>query len=98
MEVSGGGGVKPIHFKQSNSIYAKDQKEYIPLPTHKDSEGIVTSCYHFSFWERVKVLCFGRIYLQVMTFNCLLQPQKLTVGNPLIMKKQERGKSDTTKD
>lgn len=57
--------MKPIPFKQQNTIYAKDQDEYLPLPA--------------SFTERMKVFLFGRIFVSVWTFNYHLQPQRLSV-------------------
>jgi hypothetical protein len=67
--------MKPIYFKEHNVVFAKDQKEYLPLPAHKDDDGVVTSCWRFSFLERLKVLFVGRVYLSQMTFNQPLQPQ-----------------------
>ena len=71
--------MKPIKFKQSNFIYGVDQPQYIPLPAHRagDKEGAVTSCWSLSFWERMKVLFTGTIYLTLWTFNQPIQPQKL---------------------
>ena len=36
----------PITFKEANMIFAKNQKEYIPLPAHRTetNEHTVTSC------------------------------------------------------
>ena len=75
--------MKPIKFKGCNSLYAKDQPEYRPLPAHKSLEGIVTSCWSLSILERVKALLFGRVYIQNLTFNQPLQPQLLSVSNPI---------------
>ena len=67
-------------FKEQNVVYAENQPEYIPLPVHKDSEGIVTSCWKFSFMERLKVLFGARLYWQQLTFNTPLQPVSPSVG------------------
>ena len=69
--------MKPVNFKEANVVFAENQKEYLPLPTHKTEDGIVTSCWKFSFIEKLRVLFCGRIYLSTMTFNKPLQPQKL---------------------
>lgn len=29
--------MKPVDFKQSNAVYAKDQEEYLNLPVHKEN-------------------------------------------------------------
>jgi len=68
--------MKPIKFKHQNTVYAKNQPQYLPLPSHKTEDGIVTSCWSLTLWERFRV-CFGsKIYLSQMTFNQPLQPQK----------------------
>lgn len=65
----------PVKFKEHNMVFAENQPEYLPLPAHRDSDGIVTSCWKMSFIERIKILFTGRIYLLQMTFNNPLQPQ-----------------------
>ena len=76
--------MKPVKFNGATVTYAKNQPEYIPLPVHKDSEGIVTSCWKFSFMERLKVLFGARLYWQQLTFNSPLQPVNPSVGdNPI---------------
>jgi len=72
--------MKPVNFKQKNVTYAENQKEYLPLPSHKTNDGIVTSCWKMSFFEKVKVLFTGKIYLSTMTFDKPLQPQKIEVS------------------
>jgi len=72
-----------IKFKECNVIYAEDQPEYLPLPVHRDDNGNVTSCWKLSFKERIRVLFNGRIYLSLLTFNKPLQPQLLSVDNPV---------------
>ena len=67
--------MKPIQFPESNCTYAKDQKEYLPLPAHKTECGIVTSCWKLSILERLKVALRGKIWWSVFTFNRPLQPQ-----------------------
>ena len=73
-----------IDFDECNTIYAKDQPEYLPLPSHKTDEGVVTSCWGLSLKERLKVLFTGKIFLQVRTFNKPLQPLKLATDNPIL--------------
>ena len=68
--------MKPIEFRNQNTIYAKDQPEYLPLPAHKTEDGQVTSCWYLTWVERIKVLFKGKIYFTVSTFNQPLQPQR----------------------
>jgi len=74
--------MKIIEFNGCNVTYAKDQPEYLPLPAHKTDDGLVTSCWGLSFFERLKVAFSGKIYLQVMTFNRPLQPLRVIVDFP----------------
>ena len=72
--------MKPMKFKNQNAVivgsYANDQPQYLPLPSHKTKEGIVTSCWSLTFWERVRIFFGAKIYWSQMTFNQPLQPQK----------------------
>ena len=79
--------MKPIGFKESNVVYAKDQPQYLPLPAHVNHEdGIVTTRWHLTFWERLKVFMFGEMWFQQMNFNQPLQPQKPSIEKPIIGK------------
>ena len=64
----------PIKFEGYNVIYAENQPEYIPLPVYKDADGTVTSCWSFTFMERLKILLGAKLYWSQMTFNSPLQP------------------------
>ena len=75
--------MNPIKFKECNTVYAKDQPEYLPLHCHKSTEGIVTSCWKLSLWEKIQVIFTGRLFLQLMTFNQPLQPLMMFSSNPL---------------
>lgn len=72
--------MKPIQFKGANVVYAKDQPEYIPLPAFKDEskEGIVVTCWELSFWDRVRLIFNGKLWLSIWTFNQPLQPVRPT--------------------
>lgn len=74
--------MKPVDFKQSNAVYAKDQPQYLPLPVHKivGDSGVVISCWNMGFLERLKVLFSGRIFVSNLTFNKALQPQRLAAS------------------
>jgi hypothetical protein len=75
--------MEPVAFREADTVFAKDQPQYLPLPAHRNEEGIVTSCWRMGIAERLKALLTGRICVQAMTFNSPLQPIKLTTKNPL---------------
>ena len=64
------------------TVYAKDQPEYQPLPVFKNTDGTILTRWKLSFWERLKVLFSGDVYLFVMTFNKPLQPLQMQVEKP----------------
>lgn len=73
--------------KEVEVVFGANQtKDYSPLPAIKvaDKEGRVITSWHLTLWERLRVLWTGRIYLQQLTFNQLLQPQLMTVDEPEI--------------
>ena len=72
--------MQPTYFKEHNTVYAKNQKEYLPLPAHKTDDGIVISCWKMTLKERIKAFFTGKIYVSNMTFNMPLQPQRLMTG------------------
>ena len=75
--------ISPISPEYRKVVYAKDQPQYIPLPAiHKD-DGRVITCWRLSWRERATILCKGRIYLTMLTFNQPLQPVKLGVTMPV---------------
>jgi len=74
--------MNPIEFKEVNVTYAKDQPEYLPLPVHKSKSGDVTSCWALSWKERLMVLIHGKVWLNLMTFNKPLQPQRIHAKKP----------------
>ena len=77
--------MEPVKFKECNVVFAKDQPEYLPLPAHisPGRDGEATSCWKMSLWERLIVLFTGKVYLQLLTFGGPLQPQILSVRNPV---------------
>lgn len=68
--------MKPIKFKDYNSEFAKDQKQYNALPALKieGPEGHVITCWKLTFKERVRVLLLGVVWLDLLTFNKPLTP------------------------
>ena len=81
--------MKPLKFKETNITFGGNQKPYIPLPAHKvkEPEGRAIFCMGVSFWERVKILFRGRIWVCLMTFNLPIQPSSFSVSKWTYFKK-----------
>ena len=73
--------MQPIVFPGCNTIFAKDQPEYLSLPARRDQEGRVTSCWRLTWSERFKILLRGRFYITLLTFGSPLQPQLPSVDD-----------------
>lgn len=73
--------MKPINFKHANTTYAKDQPQYMPLPGLKFNtvEGEFIACWKGTWWERIKFLCTGKMWVSLWTFNKPLTPSRLSV-------------------
>lgn len=76
--------MKPIAFKEANTVFALGQPQYLPLPSYKhyDNMGRVTSCWRLTLIERLRLLWTGRLWFTVATFNEPLQPQRPRVEKP----------------
>lgn len=74
--------MKPISFPEQNTVFAKDQPQYHPLPAHVSIKGRVTSCWSLNWKERLSILLHGRLWLAQLTFHEPLQPQLPTVFKP----------------
>jgi hypothetical protein len=69
---------------------AKDQPQYVPLPllhstqvggpTHR--QGRVTARFRLTWGERLRLLLFGNLWLQVLTFHEPLLPMLLLAKEP----------------
>lgn len=67
--------MNPIEFPQQNTVFAKDQPEYLPLPAHRSDDGMtVTACWGMSWRERLRILWTGRVYVSLLTFGRPLTP------------------------
>ena len=71
--------MKILNFKEQNTVIAKDQPPYLPLPAHRTEDGEVTSCWGLSLRERIRLLFTGRIYFTLLTFNQKVQPQRASL-------------------
>lgn len=61
--------MKPIKFEETCVMFAKNQPEYETLPVLivEDEMGkVFTSCWKLSFWERIRMLFLGKIYLGIL--------------------------------
>ena len=76
--------MKPINFKESNVIFAKNQEPYQPLPAYRDNEqgGRIFHCWQLSWKERWKIFCNGKLWINVLNFHKPPQPLKPMVENP----------------
>lgn len=63
----------------SEVVYAKDQPEYIPLPTLRNSKGMVLSRWKLSDIEREAIALGADIHVCTCTFNQPLQPIRVDV-------------------
>lgn len=81
--------MKPIEFKEQNTVFGEGQKEYLPLPAYvdPDPEGYVITCWRLSIKERLVVLLSGCLWLSQMSFHEPLQPQLIVTGKYEIFNK-----------
>ena len=77
--------MKPCNFKEANVTFAENQPEYRPLRAYRNPDGMVVSCWEMTVKERLKVLCFGKVWLRMLTFNRPLQPVTLETCSPFVM-------------
>ena len=64
------------------TVYAKDQPEYEPLPVFKMEDGTLLSRWKLTWKERLIALWKGDVYLWTLTFNRPIQPVMLQVTRP----------------
>jgi hypothetical protein len=74
--------MKPIDFEHTNTKFAEHQDQYTTLPALKieSDEGYVITCWKLTFFEKLKVLFSGKIWMSLMTFNKSLTPSFLSVN------------------
>jgi hypothetical protein len=76
----------PVKFKEQNgSLVGGPSAEYgtgddvVDLPVYRGS-GMVISCWRLTFWERLRLVLTGNVWLLVLGTNHA--PVKLTTGAP----------------
>jgi hypothetical protein len=62
------------------TVYAKQQREYTPLPVIKNAAGVVLSRWHLTDEERKAVAEGADVFLSIHTFNNPLQPLRIEIG------------------
>lgn len=79
-----GGNLKAIEFPQQNTVIAKNQPEYLPLPAklsgHED--GLMAVCYRLTFWEIVKLIFTRKLWIETLTFHRGVTPIRPSVHEP----------------
>lgn len=75
--------MNPIEFPEQTIVWAKNQPRYLPLPAYTDDKQTI-SCWKLSWYERIKVLLFGKLWLRQMNFGHPLQPQVPSIDTPFI--------------
>lgn len=66
----------------NETVYAKEQPEYIPLPCIKAPDGAILTRWSVNEEEKRQIAEQGYIYLCVQTFNQPLQPLLMTTYVP----------------
>lgn len=74
--------MKAKPFKHQNVVFAEDQPEYKQLPALrlKTNEGQVIFCMGLSFWERMRVLILGEVWVTILSFNKALSPSFISTN------------------
>lgn len=76
----------PITFDEVTNVIAKDQPEYIPLPSYQyqaDPQGTVVFCWQFTPDELLAIANNdGKLWHTVLTFGHPLQPIMLSAEKP----------------
>lgn len=83
--------MKPINFPGANVIFGKDQPNYLPLPAYHEKasfEAYAVSCWKLSFFERIKILFNGKLWLCMATYQKPLTPCILSVHKKSIFDKE----------
>jgi hypothetical protein len=75
--------MNPIKFPEQTMVWAENQPPYLPLPAYVNERETI-SCWQLTWKERLKVLCFGRLWLRQMNFGSALQPQAPCVDSPFV--------------
>jgi ATP sulfurylase len=75
--------MKPVKFKESNIEFAKNQDEYETLPAYYDPEdknGIAITCWKMNFFDRIRAVFSGKVFIALWTFNHGFSPMLSTMN------------------
>ena len=76
--------VSPVlgdEFKHREVVFAETQKEYIPLPVHRNPKGLLLSRWRLNDAERAAIAAGADIYLWSFTRNEPLLPCMIEIGD-----------------
>lgn len=71
--------MEPIDFPNRNVIMGEHQPGVLPLPAHRDKDGIVTTVWQLTPEERLEIFNSGKLVIQIHTLNLPMQPISPTV-------------------
>lgn len=86
--------MKAIPFNEMNTEVAQDQSQYITLPALVDdgAEGCVISCWRLNWWERIRMIFTGRIWVGLHMYGEDVTPIWMTTYKDELIKPQEADK------
>ena len=72
--------MKPINFKEVNTVYGANQEQYQPLPAYVSHlDGLTIVAFKLNWLERIRLLFTGRLWHCMYTYGKPLQPVWPTV-------------------
>lgn len=76
--------MKPIAFPEQTMVLAKNQPPFKPLPVYQDERETI-SCWRLGWFERLRVLWTGVLWLRQINYGQSLQAQAPTTRRPFIV-------------
>lgn len=86
--------MKPVEFPEQNTVIAKDQPQYQPLPALTDGQEVI-SCWELSDEEMQHLMKTKKIYLSCMTFGQPLQPLYMSARKSELMNVDDETQTET---
>lgn len=90
--------MKAIKFPGHNVIFVDHKGTETPAYRTKDRKGIVVIRYKFSFWERIYILLWGKLWFAQQTSNANLKPWLLTINHKDISESVDPEQKKTSQD
>ena len=66
--------MKPINFDGADTVFGKNQPEYLPLPAKQVDNNTIMTCWELSDDDILLINSSKKIWLGIMTFGKPLQP------------------------